>query len=400
MRRPAFTLVELLVVLVIVVLVSAATLPAVISAVSHRQVSESARILQAAIEGARDAAIRANDPRGIRLMPDPSVPAPRLAFNRIVPIEPAPDYTEGRVSIRGGLIPDFAGGNALRIEESQSTGGLPNARTSWYWNVRVGDRVRVGEAGRLYTVVGPEVEANAERFANVGPPGTVPANPNEAGSEYLFLVNGQDDDGDGYTDEGFDGHDNDGDGATDELDEWEREAWVGTQAAGTAANETYTLKRRPAPTQGARVIEMPSNVVIDATTWDSTRERSRLPVDRDTRQVEVMVSPDGTAIASTLYSSPTSMPVVPFLHFWLAERGDVLDPVTLAGVPYRLPMAEGAANYPAAADTTPRPLEGDRRIVTLNTRTGNVTTGPVESFDGSDVNAPYYDARRGIRGSD
>src|SRR3954467_7530068 len=111
--RGGFTLVELLVVIFIILLVSAVALPTVIPAISHRQVSEAARLLQGAIVGARDAAIHANAPRGIRLLPDPTFtprftsgtllgqidPTRILACNRIVPIQPAPDYSEGFVNI-------------------------------------------------------------------------------------------------------------------------------------------------------------------------------------------------------------------------------------------------------------------------------------------------------------
>ena len=113
-RTRGFTLVELLVVLTIILLVSAATLPTVIAALSHREVSESARILQAALVGAHDAAIRANEPRGIRLLPDPALTQPpfsvaagagvpgtlSLAYNRFVPIQPAPQYNDGLVAVR------------------------------------------------------------------------------------------------------------------------------------------------------------------------------------------------------------------------------------------------------------------------------------------------------------
>ncbi len=109
-RRTGFTLIELLVVIVIILLVSAVTLPAIISAISHRQVSEAARILQAALVGARDSAIHNNAISGIRLLPDPTLngidpttgalnSALPLAMNRIVPLEAAPDYDEGLVSI-------------------------------------------------------------------------------------------------------------------------------------------------------------------------------------------------------------------------------------------------------------------------------------------------------------
>jgi prepilin-type N-terminal cleavage/methylation domain-containing protein len=423
MGRPrGYTLVELLVVILIIGVVSAATLPTVLPAISHRQVSESARILQAAIEGARDAAIRADAPRGIRLLPDPAFPGSAtaentpLAFNRIVPIEPAGEYDEGRVSIRPGPGPTIAG-PALRIEESQvSPGGQANARTSWYWNVRVGDRIRIGASGHFYTVVGPVVDDNPERFVNVGPPGPPVtsgawASVGEPGSDVLFVVNGHDDNRNGLIDEGFDGVDNDGDGAADEANEddgldnngdgtvddpaeRETESWLGQQAMFPTIDQPYTIRRRPYPSPGARAVELPSDVVIDATTWDSTRERSRLPIDSGTLTVDIMVGPDGQIVPNTPYSSPAASDL-PFYHLWLGERGDVMDPRgTGTTATRRLPVPEGTPGLPA---TETRSLKGDRRLVTVFTRTGQIVTNEVESFDPANVDRPFYDAQMGTR---
>ena len=116
--RRGFTLIELLVVILIILLVSAVVLPTVLPAISHRQASEAARILQEALVGARDAAINTNAPAGIRLLPDPVLngispnanppyttlpnqldPSKILASNRYIPIQLAPDYAEGKVSV-------------------------------------------------------------------------------------------------------------------------------------------------------------------------------------------------------------------------------------------------------------------------------------------------------------
>jgi prepilin-type N-terminal cleavage/methylation domain-containing protein len=406
--RPGFTLVELLVVIVIIAIVAAVTLPTVLPAITHRQISETARILQAAIEGSRDAAIRNNAPRGIRLLPDPTFPgsatvanAP-LAFNRFVAIEPAGEYSEGRVSIRTGTTPAMPNGEpALRIEECQSGGGLANARTAWYWNARIGDKIRIGESGAFYTIVGPYEVANPERFVNGGPPGEngVYASATEAGSEVLFVVNGEDDDRDGFIDEGFDGVDQDvPPNGVDNPGEWEAETWLGPQAMNATVNAPYTIRRRPYPSPGARILELPSGVVIDFSSWDSTRERSRAMLDSGSMTVDIMIRPDGLIEPSTIYSSPASADF-PFIHLFIAERGDVMDPIGIANVPYRLPMPEGTPGYPDAEDASPRYLKGERRILTINTRTGNITTGSAESFSGTNVNAPFYDAQRGIRDS-
>ncbi len=108
--RRGFTLIELLVVMLIILLVSAVVLPTVIPAISHRQVSEAARILQGALAGARDTAINTNAPAGIRLLPDPVFnginpttatldPTRVLASNRYILIQLAPNYSEGKASV-------------------------------------------------------------------------------------------------------------------------------------------------------------------------------------------------------------------------------------------------------------------------------------------------------------
>ena len=263
-RRPGFTLVELLVVILIILLVSAVTLPSIISAISHRQVSEAARVLQAALVGARDSAIHNNAISGIRLLPDPTING--INATRAPRPHPAAGHEPDR-SARGGSrlrrgqgqyhqgpgrflpVPAVATWgfpypypsvpqppdtalpiSVLMVEEcpvdtTQSEHFTPNEPTSWFWNIRIGDKIRISNAGQYYTVIGPMVQANPELFVNDGPAGsptqlvrTYSNGTNNFGHvfnvEYLFLVNGQDDDNDGFVDNGWDGVDNDQDGTS------------------------------------------------------------------------------------------------------------------------------------------------------------------------------------------
>jgi prepilin-type N-terminal cleavage/methylation domain-containing protein len=447
----AFTLIEMLVVIVIILLVSAVALPTVLSALSHRQVGESARLLQAALAGARDAAIRNNSPSGIRLLPDPLFngvnPATGqldsgsiLAANRLIPIEPAPAYHEGLVTIDyefgvfplkipypgagGGIYPLAGSGpNVLLLQESgynpNEYPALPNAPTSWFWNIRAGDRLQINNAGPWYTVVGPMnvtgAAGNPELFVNVGAPGTqsplraVYANGDQIVlyyPEFLLLVNGVDDNNNGWTDEGWDGIDNNGDGSVDELAEWESEVWTGASASllQNITNMPYVVRRRPAPSPNAREIAFPSQVVVDLTTWNSTRERSRLPVNRYAGYVDILVNPDGSVVPTTIYSTPALFGLSSaFFHFWLAERSDLATPRTSSTTAPLLPLPAGLASTLFNG----LELKGEYRLVTLFSRTGHITTNDNATFDnpaspamGSayNPNLPFLAAQQGVSG--
>ncbi len=266
MRR-GFTLIEVLIVITIILIVSLLALPVIIPAFSHRQVSEAARLVQGALVGARDEALRSNAPAGIRLLPDPAFP-PRylpkgqidpsqpLVASRIIPIAAAPDYTDGTlIQWQGPLPPEVAAlpyhgrgtpanpnptfGQTtvlMAYEQIVNANGQLQSPTSWYWNIRIGDKLQVGNSGIWYTVVGPmnitPAQGNSELFVNVGNAGTRSPFPDPQGSggfpEFLLLVNGLDDNGNGWKDEGFDGFDNDGINGADDIGEWiETEKWSG-----------------------------------------------------------------------------------------------------------------------------------------------------------------------------
>ncbi|HKM52652.1 MAG TPA: prepilin-type N-terminal cleavage/methylation domain-containing protein [Isosphaeraceae bacterium] len=495
--RRGFTLIELLVVILIILLVSAVVLPTLIPAISHRQASEAARILQGALVGARDSAINTNAPAGIRLLPDPVFnginpntatldPTRVLAANRYIPIQLAPDYSEGKASVilpsgpatplpttpfgqptlpyGGGPFLVFYPGGPLMVEEcpvyqDPTTGNwFPNSPTSWFWNIRVGDRIQLGGASQTYVVVGPVwispanpnplLQGNPELFVNIGFPGSEqgslvltrnygdPTSPHTV--DYLLLVNGKDDNSNGYVDDGWDGVDNNGNLQVDEPAEWEPETWIGSLVNPPPLppsfppplnnqtgllNLSYIITRRPVVSPGARETPLPSNVVVDMTTWNSqyfnltfssttgityVSERSRLPVDPNTGNVDIFVYPNGTVVPTTLYSSPSSFGMnSAFYHFWLAERGDLFDPAANPGVPYLLPMVPGSAYqtaYPNANDPLgTRALTGERRLMTLYTRTGQLITNQVETFDASlppnpGPNYPFLAPQQGIRG--
>jgi prepilin-type N-terminal cleavage/methylation domain-containing protein len=489
-----FTLVEILVVLAIIALITAVALPTILSGLNERRVSESARVLQAILAGTRDIAIRSNAPRGIRLLPDPVFNGQNgnpLASNRVIPIEPGPDYTEGLVSAvvasnnldpfysglltlnaianNGTAIGGLPGGTYLLLAESDFSGTasnlIPNNPTTWSQNVRQGDKIRFNDSGAYYTIAGPvngppygitkasfgtgtpnPYSYNSERVISCSPnsPGIPLASSAGWTPEFLILMNGQDDNGNGWIDEGCDGIDNDGDGIIDPgfngLDdsgfingvaypknniidepaemmigngnagEFEQEVFVGSQASTPPFNQSYTISRRPVVSPNARETTLPAGVVIDLTTWDESSlststvllpERSRLPVDAATFYVDIMIDQTGRVVTpgagsdggGTYKNSPLSS--LPFYHFWLTEREGVQPlPNPLPSPPAfpLLPLPKGTPGYNSTVFLT-----GERRLVTLFVKTGQIVSNSIQNFSATDVNFPFYDAQSGIK---
>lgn len=487
--RPGFTLMELLVVAVIIVLLTVAALP-VIQTLRQRNISSAALILQAELARARETAVTARAPRGIRLIPSDN---PRLrfvpsgtpgskqstpAYDRIVAIEPAPDYSEGLVTAKPHFDPNtgrFPGDTStdpradyLRVQEClvnyRSGVALPNPRTNWFWNIRQGDKFRFNDTGHVYTIVGPMGDPsnpipNPERYVHAGP--------NYQGPEFLYLVNGVDDNSNGYIDDSFDGIDDDANPAYVDpypgangvwydpplltntpltpaqyiLAELEDEKFIGLPLINPASangldddgngivddpSETdftqkpYTIQRRPIPSPGARVMNLPSGIVVDMTSWNyhperapfgSAGERSRLPIDPLSGFVDVMLTPGGQVVQAEATTQPGPPRAFPFYHFWLTEADDVSS--ALWGFPAPTPADPdpnpnpnpnaSARNYllpiPRDANTQAGEavLEGERRLVTINTRTGQVSTNTIEDFDPTFIGAPFLRAQQGVK---
>ncbi|MDB5349441.1 MAG: pilE [Planctomycetota bacterium] len=526
-----FTLTELLVVILIIVLLSAATLPAILPALNSRRVSEGSRLLQSEFARARDAAVRANAPRGFRLIPDPIqlIPDPNnptgpLIFerkrtsSRLVPIEPAPDYSEG-AAVRLGRIPAeypnppgtappssdpnppanlavlsaLAGTSAgsspaylpgptfsdylnqanqllivheVKFEVTTLTGvRLPSPPTSWFWNIRQGDKMQLNGTGPYYTVVGPmrigpnpnpglaapdNTMTNPERYINFGSSATYQTGPASQNYEFLILANGTDDDKDGFTDEMFDGVDNDGDGVVDPgfngidddsngviddfgeiflhvnsngsfsypgvkdpttgaltfggpfLSEFEPEQY--SPIPGRGRGGAYTISRRPVPSEGAREVALPTNVVIDLTTSaNPLSERSRVPTDLTTTFVDVLIAPNGQVMngaAGTNLAPPVNFP---FYHFWLSEREDAAEPFPVAlKLGFQLPMPRGTRGDPRIDPNPTYPanlpgLKGERRLLSVNTRTGAITSTAIETFYLNNPSYPFEAAEAGVK---
>jgi hypothetical protein len=179
-----------------------------------------------------------------------------------------------------------------------------------------------------------------------------------------------------------------------------------TTAVGWVADQTN-------PNGGYLVLAPPNvNYVASLT----TAERSRLPIDLLTRYVDIVFQPDGQVVTSAASSVNGAPFQVPFYHLWLTDRGDVFSPTVPVGANRdeylpRLPMPKGYLVSAVHRQWVPDPdtsdsyipfqdaewqLKNERRLITIQTRTGRISSSSIEFFDPTDQNLPFQDAQKGI----
>jgi hypothetical protein len=132
--------------------------------------------------------------------------------------------------------------------------------------------------------------------------------------------------------------------------------------------------------------------------------------------VDIVFQPDGQVVTSAASSVNGAPFQVPFYHLWLTDRGDVFSPTVPVGANRdeylpRLPMPKGylvsAVHRQWVPDTDTSDsyipfqdaewqLKNERRLITIQTRTGRISSSSIEFFDPTDQNLPFQDAQKGI----
>jgi prepilin-type N-terminal cleavage/methylation domain-containing protein len=150
------TLLEILIVMTIMLMITAATLPVVIPAISNRRMREASRLVSTFISGARSRAIETGRPVGVMFERFNGLP---LAYT-ISYVEMPPTYS-------GDTLPTKVTLNASPLP-SQITGVVPSGSLT-PGLVRYGDRIRLDFKGPLYAI-----SSQASGNPNVGQPAPDP----------------------------------------------------------------------------------------------------------------------------------------------------------------------------------------------------------------------------------
>lgn len=307
--RSAFTLVELLVVVSIIIALTTITVMSVNFSISADRMRAGARQIQSLIAGARDRAIYAKDIRGIRLIRDPN---DNHSVNAI-------QYVGAPGKVSAGTLAVVAGSDGTTID---TTGTGPSYFTTLknVGLIRIGSRIQIPKnTGRWYTIVGfPSATtiSISQKYADFNT------------------------------------------------------AAIGSTDFGRTFNGlTYSLELQPQPLPDSPPVQLPKGVVIDL---DGSQVPSNWrPVTflgAYSNQMDILFSAKGLPVGDVVSLG--------MIHLHIADAGDVVKWQQIGG--RNLATYLSTAVVPADDPSSAVPVvTQDRILVTLTTRTGNVSVHPV-----------------------
>ncbi len=275
-NRASFTLLELLISLGIILILATLTMQLLNSTLNSDRIRNGARELQTYFAGARDRAIHAGQPRGVRLITDVVNPSTVRSFVYIGASSSFTDGSQLSIDVNGNI--SFMNG----------TPTPPNTSAVWtrLWNLGLlpnGTPIELTVGNTpilLYMSVSVTgLAGGTPTFAiTTAPTGTFPIAPTPI-------------------------------------------------AAGTSG-ATYTLQLAPTVLSGDEPRSLPSNIVIDLNSsilplvWGSAGSFSNT--------LDILFSPQGTVIGTPASDGK--------IHFVLADTSDTTGQTPIAGLPPRSPL--------------------------------------------------------------
>ena len=356
-NRSAFTLIELMVVVSILLVLLTFTATAVNYAFNGEKVNGAARQVQSYLAGARDRAIHAGEPRGVRFLRDDDNPA---AVTALLFIGPSETWNEGHIRLEredgdGDGAADSSA--ATIVAASPDSGWWELAKRKTFYGTGLRIRIPNDRSGSWYTIIG---RANPAVWNADDPP--------------IFNPN----DGDATTNDPYPLKIRISpayrDPATNPANE--------VQAFAGGGPSTYSLELSNVILP-ERSVDFPKGTVIDLLSSDvpaSWKATTRLSTDIPAFN-DIMFSPRGTVTGDAASKG--------VIHFYVTE----LNSMDL----FRQYVGFTGANYPPGgyvvpADELPgmapdgvsaEPV-GDRSLVSVFTQTGRIAAHQIDVTDTQD----------------
>jgi prepilin-type N-terminal cleavage/methylation domain-containing protein len=400
--RSGFTLIELLVAVSIILVLAVITIRLVNTSLDSDRLKTGSREVQSYLAGARDRAIYASNPRGVRFIPDPNDP---YSIRSFVYIGAPTNFTDGQqLTLTAGTTTISPSGPTATIFGTLASRGLllPGAQ------ITLGGSAISG----AYYSMAPNPVSTAPFWvaSTIYPSGSLVQPATANGHSYVSTTAGTSGGGPPSWPTGT------GATVTDNTVVWTEFSWTLTKNYSGISPQPYTVQLAPVPLPSEQPRTLPRNIVIDLRTSVLPQNWPGPPTAAST--FDVLFSPSGTVIgplaaagrlhlvladvADTAGSALTSALATPAYNRyqlnapWLPGTqyapGNIVVPTPSSFIAYRCTTGGTSAASAPTQFATPTPnqtftdggvtwqsfVKKSNLIMSLATATGRVTTHPVD----------------------